>query len=99
MACSTRTLASPTRWSTRSSRCRTRWATKWGYGDQYGQFYVTRQHQVILHEPLFQDQDYSAGITRRRRRAQLHSLGRQHHPGKAYTIVQTLERQLFLVKR
>ena len=60
MACSTRTLANPARWSTRSSRCRTRWATKLAIMDtNYGNFIVSRQHQVIIYEPRDQGgQDY-----------------------------------------
>ena len=61
----------------------------WDYGDSYGQFYVTRQHQVILHEPLQNPQDYYCwDYTTQAACANFTPSNENTRPGKAYTIVQ-----------
>ena len=61
----------------------------WRYGDQYGQFYVTRQHQVILHEPLENPQDYYCwDYTTQAACANFTPSDDNTTPGKVYTIVQ-----------
>ena len=61
----------------------------WRYGDQYGQFYVTRQHQVILHEPLENPQDYYCwDYTTQAACANFNPSNDNYTPGKVYTIVQ-----------
>ena len=57
----------------------------------YGNFTVSRQHQVIIHEPLVEiPRTTTAGITRRKRRARTSLLGgrQRNGPGQVYTIVQ-----------
>ena len=61
----------------------------WRYLDQYGQFYVTRQHQVILHEPLESPQDYYCwDYTTQAACANFTPSDDNTTPGEAYTIVQ-----------
>ena len=61
----------------------------WGYGDLSGQFYVTRQHQVILNEPILADQDYFCwDYTTQAACANFTPSDDNTTPGKAYTIVQ-----------
>ena len=61
----------------------------WRYLDQYGQFYVTRQHQVILHEPLENPQDYYCwGYTTQAACTNFNPSNENTTPGKAYTIIQ-----------
>ena len=61
----------------------------WRYLDQYGQFYVTRQHQVILHEPLENPQDYYCwDYTTQAACANFTPSNENTTPGKAYTLIQ-----------
>jgi uncharacterized repeat protein (TIGR02543 family) len=61
----------------------------WGYSKQYGQFYVSRQHQVIIHEPLASPQDYYCwDYTTQAACANFNISDNNAAPGKAYTIVQ-----------
>ena len=61
----------------------------WRYGDQYGQFYVTRQHQVILHEPLESSQDYYCwDYTTQAACANFNPSNDNTTPGEAYTLIQ-----------
>ena len=61
----------------------------WGYSAWYGQFYVTPQHQVIIHEPLNSPQDYYCwDYTTQAACANFNISGNNAYPGKAYTIVQ-----------
>ena len=61
----------------------------WRYLDQYGQFYVTRQHQVILHEPLENPQDYYCwDYTTQAACANFTPSNDNTTPGKAYTLIQ-----------
>ena len=62
----------------------------WVWLDLYGQFYVTRQHQVILHEPLvFDGQDYYCwDYTTQAACANFTPSDDNTTPGKVYTIIQ-----------
>ena len=60
------------------------------YADQFGQFLVTRQHQVILHEPLREYQDYYCWDYTTQAACSNFTLSpeRNNFPGKVYTIRQ-----------
>ena len=62
----------------------------WGSAHQYGRFSVSRQHQVILHEPLvFDGQDYYCwDYTTQAACANFTPSDDNTTPGKVYTIIQ-----------
>ena len=63
----------------------------WSSAAPYGQFYVTRQHQVIIHEPLQTTQDYYCwDYTTQAACANFNISQGNTTPGWAYTIVQDL---------
>ena len=72
----------------------------WRFGDQYGQFYPTRQHQVIIHEPLENPQDYYCWDYTTQAACANFFLERQYYPRQGvHDRPGPVERQLFLVKR
>jgi uncharacterized repeat protein (TIGR02543 family) len=61
----------------------------WQYADQYGQFFVTRQHQVILHDTLQTSQDYYCwDYTTQAACTNFTFSSSNAFPGKVYTIIQ-----------
>ena len=61
----------------------------WDYNDSYGQFWVTRQHQVILHTPLRNPQDYYCwDYTTQAACTNFTFSSSNAFPGKVYSIIQ-----------
>ena len=61
----------------------------WGSAHQYGRFSVSRQHQVILHEPLQNPQDYFCwDYTTQLACANFNPSDENAVPGRVYTFIQ-----------
>ena len=60
----------------------------WSRGSYYGNFYVTRQHQVILHEPIMSPQDYFCWDYSTQAACANFTPSSTSTPGKVYTIIQ-----------